>query len=95
MLLRGTQRNTTTPAPPTLPPEIEKAAAQIEIMAAVQPVFTPLPSVSTGALKKPADAKKPPVKPIAHAKTPPSGPHGTRIAPNNKSSVSQPRHHGS
>jgi lipopolysaccharide export system protein LptC len=90
LVLKGAKQDAAAAiAPPALPADIEKTAAQIEAAAGDLPVVT-FPTLSPPvALEKPVHSK-PTARPPATAKP---QPHVAKISPSGKPSGSKPRHH--
>src|SRR5439155_23300111 len=57
LVLRGVKTDAPAPAPPALPAEVERLAAQIEANPGALPVAMPKPALPPGALGKPTHGK--------------------------------------
>jgi lipopolysaccharide export system protein LptC len=93
LLLRGAKQDTPAIAPPGLPAEIEKAAAQIEANAGALPVAMATPVHPPGVLGKPTHGK-PADGSAATAKRRPAGRHVARISPSTAPSAPKQKHNG-
>jgi hypothetical protein len=93
LLLRGAKQVAAVTAPPALPAEVEKAAAQIEANATALPVAAPLPASPTHALGKPTHGK-PADGSTATAKPQHARRHLATTSAGSASSARKQRHHG-
>ena len=92
LVLRGVRTDVPAPAPPALPAEVEKLAAQVEANAGVLPVAMPKPALPPGALGKPTHGKS--ADRSAAAKPRPAGRQVPRIAPSSTPSTPKQKHYG-
>jgi lipopolysaccharide export system protein LptC len=81
LLLKGTKPSATPAAPPGLPAEIEKSAAQIETAAAAPIVAEPRPAAAAAGAK---EAPKAAARPHTAAKPRLAAKHAAKIPPNSK-----------
>jgi len=91
LLLKGTNPSATAAAPPALPGQVEKAAAQIEASAIASPVAMPTPPPPSGIMAKSARSK-PPARPHAAAKPPLVAKQAAKMPSSNKSAVTKVKH---
>jgi hypothetical protein len=92
LVLRGVKTDAPAPAPPALPAEVEKLAAQVEANPGVLPVAMPKPALPPGALGKPTHGKS--ADRSAAAKPRPAGRQVPRIAPSSTPSTPKQKHYG-
>jgi lipopolysaccharide export system protein LptC len=93
LVLRGAKPDAAATAPPALPAEIEKAAAQIEADAEALPIAMPLPAPPPSTLGKPTHGK-PADRSGATPKPAPSGRQSARNSPSSTPSAPKQRHNG-
>ena len=93
LVLRGAKPDAAATAPPALPAEIEKAAAQIEANAEALPIAMPLPAPPPSTLGKPTHGK-PADRSGATPKPAPSGRQSARNSPSSTPSAPKQRHNG-
>ena len=94
LLLKGAKQNTAAViAPPALPADIEKTAAQIESAPTVLPVVTQATFPPPVALKNQAHGK-PAARPAVAVKPQPAARHVANTSLGSKPAGSQLRHHG-
>jgi lipopolysaccharide export system protein LptC len=93
LVLRGVKPDAPATAPPALPAEVEKSAAQIEANAGALPVAMPTPALPSGALGRPTHAK-PADRSAAAAKSRPAGRNAARISPNSTPAAPKQKRHG-
>ena len=88
LLLKGTNPSRTAAAPPALPAQVEKAAAEIEAAATASPVAMPTPLPPSGTVAMSARSK-PTARPHAAAKPQLAAKHAAKMPPSNKRAVTK------
>jgi lipopolysaccharide export system protein LptC len=93
LVLRGVKPDAAATAPPALPAEVEKSAAQIEANAGALPVAMPMAALPPGALGKPTHGK-PADRSAATTKPRSAGRYAARISRSSTHTAPKQKHHG-
>jgi lipopolysaccharide export system protein LptC len=93
LVLRGVKPDAAATAPPALPAEVEKSAAQIEANAGALPVAMPMAALPPGALGKPTHGK-PADRSAATTKPRSAGRYAAGISRSSTHTAPKQKHHG-